>query len=137
MKSILKTGIVTLVLLFSIQGLHAQDFPATEAEAKELISKKWTAKFLIMGENKLEASSMNLNMVLVVNKDMTYSMTFMTESIKGKWSIDITKKMITLYDEENKPETLIKMLKKDEMSAEPADEEDAQGMKMILVPSTE
>src|SRR5687768_5667365 len=101
----MKALFVALLMTLAVQAIHAQDFPATEQEVKELLCKKWTAKYLIMKEQKLEASAMALEMNLTVNTDMTYSMVFMNETIKGKWSVDMTKKTVTLYDENNIPET--------------------------------
>ena len=130
----MKSIFIALLMTFAVQTIQAQDFPATEQEVKELLCKKWTAKFLVMKDQKLEASAMGLEMNMTINTDMTYSMVFMNETMKGKWSVDMTKKTVTLYDEKNVPETLIKMLKKDEMSAEPSEDEE-EDMKMILVPS--
>ncbi len=126
--------IVTMVMLLSLQTINAQEFPSTEAEVKELLCKKWTAKYLMMDEQKVEPSTMGLEMKITINTDMTYSMVFMNETMKGKWTVDMTKKRVTLFNDSGEPETLIKMLKKEEMSAEPGEEDEAEGMKMIMVP---
>ena len=135
MKTILRTAIASMILMMGAVAATAQDFPTTEAEVKEIICKKWTAKYLLTKGQKMETSTMGFEMFIEVKPDMTYSMSFLSETMEGKWSIDMAKKTVTLFDDQNKAETYIKMIKKEEITAEPADEaEEVQDLKMILVP---
>jgi hypothetical protein len=134
MKSFLKTGLVLLVTLFAVQTINAQDFPATEAEVKEILVKKWAAKQMVVKEQTVETAAAGITMTLTFNADMTYTLVFMSEEMKGKWSIDVAKKVVTLFDKDNKAETLVKGIKKDELVVEPAEEGEAEGFKLILAP---
>ena len=130
MKSICNFLILYFFLSTTVSYAQTQEFPGTEKEVTEILcTGKWTLKSLGKGEKIIPAEQAGMEFLIVFSNDGTYKMTMFGNDRMGKWVPDMAGKQVKIYEKKEKPESLIKGIKKGQLLFESADDD---GLKMIF-----
>jgi hypothetical protein len=109
MKKIIKTISVSFFLLVTASTLHAQNFPATEKEAKDILcTGKWTVDSLGRSGKMKEAAEVKMDgTILTFKEDGTYTITVFGKDKPGKWVLVLADKKVNMYEKKEEPDSVI------------------------------
>lgn len=134
MNVIFRPLLLLIISIFgSAQFALTQEFPLTKKQVYDVLTASvWNIKWLVVEDRKLDAEMINMRVSINFMKDSTYVLNFMSETRKGKFTIDMEDKYIRLSSDKNSGEILISSLSVNELWAQSKNDGEIEPL-MILV----
>src|SRR5688572_7014804 len=112
----MKRILIALVVFFFLSNTTHAQFPATSKEVTDILcAAKWKVDSIRVDGKTVSASEMGLEMEIVFRADTTYSMFFQGDTEVGKWTIDLVKKQVIIFEKDAVAKSIIVGLAKDRM----------------------